>query len=493
MRWTDSVASLRRRPLSRRRRLFGSLLALIGLPLLTAALVPVRHDLSLPSSVLIFLLLVVAVATVGGMEPAVFAAVVAFLLLNWYFTPPYGTLTIAQHDHVLAMIVFVAVAVLVSAVVEFAAASAARAARSDAEAQLVARLARDAPAEVGLTTVLQELRNTFPLSAVRVEEQREATGDWSVVAEERGDELPEAERVIPVPDDSALRLVLTGPARFAEDERILSRFATAVGTAVRSARLAEQAARAERLAAAESLRSALLAAVGHDLRTPLSGIKAAVSTLRQSDVAWSPEEQAELYETIESSADQLGRILANLLDLSRIEAGPVRAVLEPVMLDGAVAEALHSVGSPPVTWDIPEDLPPVRADPGLLERVVANLVANAVQHGRTSHDGRSGLVLRARPEPAGTAVLLSVIDAGPGVPDADLDRIFAPFQRLDDRRRGEGLGLGLAVARGFLDAMGGTIAASRTPGGGLTVTVRLPVAPPARAPRRTRSSAGTAG
>jgi two-component system sensor histidine kinase KdpD len=258
---------------------------------------------------------------------------------------------------------------------------------------------------------------------------------------------------------------------------MLSRFATAVGTAVRSGRLAEQAARAERLAAAESLRTTLLAAVGHDLRTPLSGIKAAVSTLRQDDVAWSPVEQAELYETIEESVDQLGRILANLLDLSRIEAGAVRVVAEPVMLDGTVAEAVRSAGSPPLTWSIPEDLPPVWADPGLLERVVANLVANAVQHGAAGTDS-TGLELHAAADSGGVTVRLSVVDHGDGVGQGDAEAIFAPFQRLDDHGRSEGLGLGLAVARGFVEAMNGTVTATPTPGGGLTVVVQLPVADP---------------
>jgi two-component system sensor histidine kinase KdpD len=497
--WADG----RRRALSGRRQLLGLLLALVGLPLLTAGLVPLRSELSLPSSVLLFLLLVVTVALVGGLGPAVFAAVAGFLLLNWYFTPPLGTLTIDQRDHVVALVVFVAVAVLVSVAVEYAAASEARAARSDAEAQLVARLARDAPAEVGLATVLQELCKTFPISGVRVEERPEGQAGWSTVARDGGgsedpgpaigpsrESVPE--RVVPVPDDPTLRLVLLGPPQFAEDARILSRFAVAVGTAVRAGRLAEQAARAERLMAAESLRTTLLAAVGHDLRTPLSGIKAAVSTLRQSDVAWSAQEQSELYETIETSVDQLGRILANLLDLSRIEGGSVRVVSEPLMLDGTVAEAVRSAGSPPLSWQIREDLPPVQADAGLLERVVANLVANAVQHGNPTGDGAE-LELRASATPDGEAVLLCVVDHGGGVGESDLHRIFAPFQRLDDHGRGEGLGLGLAVARGFVDAMGGTISAAPTPGGGLTVTVRLPVAAaPMRAQKRSGAAAGRA-
>ncbi|MDQ1673015.1 MAG: two-component system, OmpR family, sensor histidine kinase KdpD [Frankiaceae bacterium] len=468
------------RALPRRRLALGLLLAVVAPPLLTACLVPLRGTLSLPSQVLLFLLLVVAVATVGGLGPALVGAVTGFLLLNWYFTPPLGTLAIGQRDHVLALVVFIVVAAAVSAVVEYAAASAAQAARADAESDLVARLAREAPAEVGLTSVLDELTQAFPVATVRVEERTAAVDGWTVLAEQTGTapgSSTAVERTLDVADDRTLRLVLTGPPLFAEDTRLLGRFAAAVGTAVRSARLAEQAAAAERLSAAESLRTTLLAAVGHDLRTPLAGIKAAVSSLRQSDVAFSQEQTEELHATIEESADQLGRLLANLLDLSRLEAGMVRAVTEPVVLDGTVAEAVRSVGSPAVHWEIGEDLPAVQADPGLLERVVANLVANAVQHG----GGRITLSATAETGDGETgAVVLHVADDGAGVAVADLERIFEPFQRLDDRGRREGLGLGLAVARGFVDAMGGRISASPTAGGGLTVSVRLPLAPTAQ-------------
>jgi two-component system sensor histidine kinase KdpD len=451
-------------------------LALVGvvLPLLTAVLVPLRDTLSLPSQMLLFLLLVVFAALLGGVWPALVAAIAAFLFLNWYFIPPYGTLSIAQRDHLLALIVFVVVAVLVSAVVEFAAATAARAARSEAEARLVVSLAEPSPGDTGLTGVLARMVDTFPLTSVRVEERTPA-GGWTTVASRDGYSEATGEglvvRTLPVPGNTTLQLTLTGPPLFAEDQRMLGRFAAALGTAVTTARLAERAATAERLAAADSLRTALLAAVGHDLRTPLSGIKAAISTLRQSDVRWSAAEQAELHATIEESADQLARLIANLLDLSRLEAGGVHAASESVMLDGVVAEAVRSVGSPAVRWEVPEDLPAVRADPGLLERVVANLVANAVQHGSPD---REPIV---RGEVSGNAadpVRLLVIDSGAGVPAEDRDRIFAPFQRLDDRGRGAGLGLGLAVARGFTDAMGGRIEATETPGGGLTLTVSLP-------------------
>jgi two-component system sensor histidine kinase KdpD len=474
--------------LSIRRRLAGVVLTVLGLPLLTAALVPMRNTLSLPSLVLIFLLAVVLVALTGGIWPAVLAAVAGFLLLNWYFAPPIGTLTIAQRDHVIALGVFVAVAVLVSAMVEFAAASAARAARSEAEAQLVASLARQAPAEVGLPEVLRRIGAAFGLTCVRLEERgsspedRTGNADWTTLEtyEQSDGDIPATDlvqRVVPVPDSATLRLVLVGPPLFAEDQRLLSRLAAAVGTAVTTRRLAEQAAAAERLAAADSLRTALLAAVGHDLRTPLAGIKAAVSTLRQPDVEWTAQERADLYATIEESTDLLIGLITNLLDLSRLEAGQVSVASEPVPVDAVIAAAARSVGSPALDWQVPEDLPPVLADAGLLERVLANVLGNAARYGSAAGSAAPPISVCAIRSVETGEIRIDVVDHGPGVPRSDVPRIFVPFQRLDDRGRGSGLGLGLAVALGFTQAMGGRIEARETPGGGLTMSIALPEAP----------------
>jgi two-component system sensor histidine kinase KdpD len=228
---------------------------------------------------------------------------------------------------------------------------------------------------------------------------------------------------------------------------------------------------AEQLAEIDRLRAALLAAVGHDLRTPLAGIKAAASSLRQHDVRWSRADTEEFLATIEESADLLNEVVANLLDMSRLQAGVLSVNLMPVALDEVVARAL--IGGPAgerVTVEVPDDLPLVTADPGLLERVLANLVGNAHHHAAGSGPVRIVAV------PDGRRVRLSVVDTGPGIDPADRERIFAPFQRLDDRRTG--IGLGLAIARGFSTAMGGTLEPARTAGGGLTMVLSLPVAVP---------------
>ncbi|NUR94808.1 MAG: hypothetical protein HOV67_06050, partial [Kribbellaceae bacterium] len=208
---------------------------------------------------------------------------------------------------------------------------------------------------------------------------------------------------------------------------------------------------------------------GHDLRTPLSGIKAAVSSLRQSDIDWSPEEQRELLETIEESADRLDDLIANLLAMSRLQAGALSVDVRPLVLDEVVGKALAGMPHDAVVVDVPDDLPLVLADAGLLERVIANLVDNGRRYGTAA--------VRVDAARDGDVVRVMVVDTGPGVPAEDFDRMFTPFQRLGDNPADGGVGLGLAIARGFTEAMGGVLTPAPTPGGGLTMTVTLPVAP----------------
>jgi two-component system sensor histidine kinase KdpD len=251
---------------------------------------------------------------------------------------------------------------------------------------------------------------------------------------------------------------------------VLAAFATHLAVVLDRAELAEQAAEAERLALGNRLRTALLAAVSHDLRTPLAGIKAAVSTLRTPDIAWTVGDRDDLLEAVEESADRLGAIIANLLDLSRLQTGGVTLVPDVVGLDDVVARSLLATpGAERVHLDIPDDLPLVRVDAGLLDRVVANLVDNALRHTAGDVEVTTGMT--------SGHVALHVVDHGPGVPDVVKPSLFEPFRRLGDARAGEGVGLGLAVARGLTEAMGGTLVATDTPGGGLTMTVTLPAVP----------------
>ncbi|HTC69323.1 MAG TPA: ATP-binding protein [Acidothermaceae bacterium] len=351
------------------RRLVGAFaLEAVGLPVLTICLAAMRSHLAFADELLLYLAAVIGVTLVGGFLPAVVAAVGSSLLLNWYFTPPVHRWTIGSPQNLLALVLFVAVAVIVSSVVHLA----------------------------------------------------------------------------------ARRAVL-------------------------AAGLATEAARAQGLADANRIRTTLLAAVGHDLRTPLASVKASVSTLRQTDVTWSPQDQAELLATIEEGADRLNALIGNLLDMSRIQAGAVQLFVRPTSLEEVAPLVVQAVDDGALLKvEMSEDLPLFGADPGLLERALANLVVNALRY---SPPGRPPtLAARAvRDGEAGGVVQIEVIDHGPGVPPDEWERIVAPFEQYGDQRGSNGVGLGLAVTKGFVEAMGGKLSADATAGGGLTMRIELPV------------------
>ena len=448
-----------------RRQLAGVLLA-AGLPLLTVALATSRAHLSLADDLLIYLVAVVAIAVVGGFWPAVLAAVMSSLLLNWYFTPPLHTLTIAEPRNLLALLLFVTVAVTVSSVVHLSARRAVQAARSADEAASLLELAQtvlggaDTPA-----AVLGHLTATWGGRAELVERVRD---QWIRVAVSGSAPAEATESRVAV--RPGLALLVAGQTRLATP-RMLDGFAAQAGAALDRDRLRTQAAQAEALAEGNRMRTALLAAVSHDLRTPLASIKASVSTLRQTDVEWTAADEAALLATIEDAADRLDALIGNLLDMSRLATGSLQPFLRPTSIDEVAPVALRGlVPAMGIQMLVPDELPLVRTDPGLLERVLANLFSNALAH---SPPGR-GPVMRA--QHVGSVVILEIVDHGRGVPDGLKPRMFEPFDRLDERGTGTGVGLGLAVAKGFLDVMGGSVTAVDTPGGGLTIRVSLPVA-----------------
>jgi len=442
---------------------------------MTAALVPSRTALTLASVALLYLVPVVATAVIGGVSPALAAAVAANMLVNFFFIPPFHTFVVESRDHVIVLVVYVLVAFAVSVAVDVAARQRERAARRDTEAALLAKVTAEPVAEQSLALLLEEVRHTFGMTAVALLESGPA-GEHPAAAV---GQPPPTRPTLSTRAADGLRLVAWGPQMFAEDRQTLTRLATAAARTLEAQRLADQAAHAHELAEIDRVRSALLSAVGHDLRTPLAGIKAAVSSLRQPDLNLPADAEAELLATIEESTDRLDALVENLLSMSRLQAGVLSVQRRPVALDAVVAQALlHTPGTDaPVEVDIPDDLPLIDTDPGLLERVVANLVANA------RNASPADLPIQLRGRAGGGRVHLQVIDHGPGVPEADRDRIFEPFQRLHDRTTTAGLGLGLAIARGFTEATGGVIAPSQTPGDGMTMTVSLPTARPATAQR----------
>ncbi len=458
-----------RRPgsLPRRRLYFGFLLAAVGLPLLTWALTNLRAHLGLPSILLLFLLFVVGVSAVGGVWPALAAAVAGFLLVNWYFTPPFHTFTIAEGENLLALSVFLAVAAIVSTFVSLAARRAADGARARAEAEALAGLAGAAP----VPTLLEGLRRILGLDAVVV--FHDVSGRWAVdhVAGAPVPAAPEGRRI---ELDGTHVLVVVGRAIESEaDNRILDAFARETASSLALEELEAEASEAGALAAAGDLRTAILSAVSHDLRTPLSGIKASVTSLLQDDVEWTPAETREFLATIDEEADRLNSLVGNLLDMSRLQTGALDVSLTALGLDEVIPGALASIGhrAAGVEVDLDESQPRVLADPGLLERALANVIVNALDHSPT------GARVRVVAGTAGEAVDVRIVDRGPGVQPEDRGKVFLPFQRLGDAGSGEGVGLGLAVAKGFVEAIGGEVELEDTPGGGLTMVFRLRAAP----------------
>jgi two-component system sensor histidine kinase KdpD len=366
----------------------GVLLA-AGLPLLTVLLAAERPHLDLSDDLLAYLVAVVAVAVVGGFWPAVLAAVLASLLLNWYFTRPLHTLTIAEPRNALALLLFVTVAVTVSSVVHLAARRQVQAAQSADEAASLLELAQtvlggaDTPA-----AVLDHLTGTCGGRAELAERIR---GQWVSVAVS-GTAAPGA-TVTRVPASETVALTIAGqPAPVSR--RLLDGFAAQAGAALDRARLRTQAAQAEALAEGNRMRTALLAAVSHDLRTPLASIKASVSTLRQTDVAWTPDDEAALLATIEDAADRLDALIGNLLDMSRLATGSLAPFLQPTSVEEVAPAALLGLApASSIRMAVPDGLPLVRTDPVLLERVLANLFSNALAHSPAGQQP----VLRGRP------------------------------------------------------------------------------------------------
>lgn len=459
-------------PLPDRRRALGWLTACVGVPVLTLLLANLRTTVALPSVLVLFLALVVTTAAIGGSRPAYGAAVGSFLASNWFFTPPYYRLHVADGENGLALAVFLGVAALVSHFVDTAAHRSLDASRARAEAQTLAALAATTTEDDPLPSLLGHLRDAFGLDGAAVLAER--GGAWTVEAKsgERAPTRPEdATLVEPLPPGAVLAVMGNGFA--ARDRPLLKAFAAELASARERRRLRAEANRAGQLADANELRSALLQAVSHDLRTPLASIKASVSSLCQDDVDWTPEERGEFLGTIAEETDRLITIITNLLDMSRIQAGALQPALQAIGLEEVVPAALASLGgrADVVDVDLDETLPPVRGDAALLERAVANVIGNAVAF--TPPGGR----VRVEAGAFADRLDLRVVDRGAGIPRADRERVFQPFQRAGDgHRAGGGVGLGLAVTQGFVNAMGGTVEIDDTPGGGTTVVITLSVA-----------------
>jgi two-component system sensor histidine kinase KdpD len=449
-------------PLSGRRRFAGFLLAASALPVLSA--VGYGIGMALSDVIVLFLAVVVGVALAGGLGPAMVAAVGGFLLLNYFFTPPVRTWGIATRTNLLALIVFVVVALGVSWIVDLAARRTRQADTASRDARTLATVAGSVLSGANpLDALLHQLRDTLGLASVSLLE-RVPEGGWKVAAAVGGPvaESP-AEGDVRVPADDTRTLVLRGRQLEEGEQRIVRAFAAQAALALTQQRLAIAAE-------GDRVRSALLAAVSHDLRTPLASAKAAIEGLRSEDVTFDERDRSELLATADESLIRLTELVANLLDMSRLQAGTLGMNLVDVGLEDVLPRALDELGPDGrrVVVRLVGGLCGVRADPGLLIRVLVNLLANAVRY---SPAEKSPLVTDCVRD---GWVELRVADHGPGIPPADRERVFLPFQRLGDGDNHQGVGLGLALSRGLTEAMGGTLLPEPTPGGGVTMVVSLP-------------------
>ncbi len=462
----------RRGSLDARRVTAAWVLAVAGPPLLTLVLRQAADLDALPTVLMLFLTLTIGVALIGGLLPALVAAVAGGLLSNFWFTPPIRTWTVTEPQNALAIAILVAVAVAVSAVVDLSARRAVQATRARAEADILTTLAGSVlRGGDAVPAMLDQLREAFSLAGVALLRRDETARAWVAVGR-AGTDVPtdpeHASTAVPVQDD--LVLALQGRTLSAEDLRVVSAVGLQAEALLERDRLRAEArsARAERERTAT--RTALLAAVSHDLRTPLAGIKAGVTALTSSGPEIAADDERALLSDVAQCTDRLQALIDNLLDMSRLDAGAISLVRQPVTLDEIVPRAVDGLPTSTVVVDVPETLPQVMADAGLLERAIANVVENALRYTPAAEK------VHIVGEQLRDTVVLRIIDRGPGVPDNRKNDIFTAFQRLGDVPSGHGVGLGLAVARGFVEANGGTIEAEDTPGGGLTMVITLPAA-----------------
>jgi two-component system, OmpR family, sensor histidine kinase KdpD len=425
----------------------------------------------------LFFVGVLLVGLLGGVAPAALSAVLSGLLLNYYLIAPRHSFTIAEPNSAVTELVLLLIAVAVATLVDGAAKRTREARRASQEAELLTLFAGSVLRGADLETLLERVRETYSQRAVsmlrEVGEERHQTHVVASVGHEPCRTVDSADTAIEVGDDE-FWMLMAGKKLSARDRRVLGAVARQAAGLVRQRELSEEASRTEAIVRADELRRSLLSAVSHDLRTPLAAAKVAVSSLRAEDIAFSAEDTAELLATIEESIDQLTALVGNLLDSSRLAAGVIRPDLQRAYLEETVQHALVSIGKGAtgfyrsaidrVKVDVGDAV--VLADAGLLERVFANLIDNALRYA-------PNCVVRVNAGQVGDRVLINVIDEGPGIPHGAEDQIFGAFQRLGDHDNTTGVGLGMSVARGFVEAMGGTIAAGDTPGGGLTLVVDL--------------------
>jgi two-component system sensor histidine kinase KdpD len=453
--------------LPRHRKLLGWVIALLGVPALSIVLLQWERAETLPVAMTLFLAVVLAAALVGGLRPALVASASAVLIVDYAFIPPYGTLKVNNPINVVALVVFVAVAVAAARVVDVSARRTREAARARAEADTLSTLSGTIlRGEHAIPALLEQLMESFSLSYVALRERRDRDRRWRV--RESMGHVPDDGVVTEIPINDGLELAIAGPSLEAADMRVLTAVAMQAEGLIERDRLRSEARVARQERERTRIRTALLAAVSHDLRTPLAGAKAAVTALRSPGLVLDEKDEEELLATVEESTDRLQSLIDNLLDMSRLDAGAVAPIPSEVWIPDLLTSASKAVDPALLVSTVPVELPPVWVDEGLVERAMANVIENAVRYSPADRP------VRITAESTGSEVLVRVADEGPGVREADRVGMFQPFQRLGDAPGRQGVGLGLAVAKGFVEACGGRLEAEDTPGGGLTMLFWLP-------------------
>ena len=449
-----------------RRRAMGAAAAAVVLPLMTVGLSQVHA--SSPISVVFpcYLIAVIAISWLAGWAVGVCSALVATLLENYYFVPPTHTLSVYRSADGAALLAFLVSSLGASALASAFARRSEQASRARAEAQILTRAAATvAVSPDDLEPVLESLRTVLDLDRLAVERRGE-TGWLEELRVGSAAASPQPVSRFPLSEDRCL--AVEGRPLDHEDHLMVSVFAGRLAEAYEATRLREEATALQALAEVDALRTGLLRAVSHDLRTPLAAVRANVSSLLLEDVAWSVADQRTVLMAIDRDVQRLTRLIADLLDAGRLEAGVVVPRTSQVALDDLLAGALETIDlqGRQLQIEIPDDLPMMKTDPDLVERSLANVIANAC----TFSPAEEPIQIRAAVAPGRIQVVVS--DRGPGITATDRAEALAPFRRLDDT--GTGSGLGLSVASGFLEVVGGSLQLDETPGGGLTVVMEIP-------------------
>ncbi len=460
------------------RRVQALLLLAILLPLLTYILSLLRSSLNPFSDGLIFLIADTFIAILGGFIPSIISALVSTALLNFYFIPPIHTFTIAEKNNVIALLVFLFDAIIISSLAEQSAKRTRQALDASKESSVLSALAgKVLRGDSGIAGLIENARKVLSFSTLSLV-YKPATGlegpkvVKSAVPERVFDQSStstEFEWSI----NQSLTLVGSGRVLGPQDSRVLEALSAQLELMWEREILSDQARHATELAEADRMRSALLSAVSHDLRGPLASALASVSSLRNESVHWTDENRRGLLETAENSLERLNKLIDNLLDMSRLQAGALAVHFDRVCFPDFIPQVLSSI---PVTADDLElsfasDLPEIKTDAGLLERVLANLISNALTHGASKEKPSVTLSRRSR------NVQIRIIDHGRGLDLSDTSKLFTPFKRLGDVNNKQGVGLGLALSKGLVEAIGGNLALEETLKGGLTVVVSIPIAP----------------